>query len=158
MSLDEAYAELVDATGLADSQVALGLSRDDVVRDMFAAWKKRVARLGALSSIDKKRLSDAIVGGPWTTDQKKDLGQTVMNKVALDTNIHTGSEARRSNQRCQHPEHDTNSNIRKAARHCQRVTRIPLPLACSVRTQHRTHQPIVAVIVPPCPTQGVLRG
>ena len=91
-----------------DSQVATGLPKADVLDAQFRTWAKRLASLQEDDAVTIA-FSEAIVEGPWSSDQKRELGRILMERGSA-TEEKPKSAARRPMQKCERFENMLNQS------------------------------------------------
>ena len=92
---EQATSELGDVNDLVNSQVAAGMSRDEVVEALYVSWADRLARLSTCSQNDKAAITNALASGPWSDAQRKELARTILvgSRGAI-------ASKKRPNQKC----------------------------------------------------------
>ena len=91
-------SELENAGSLIEVQVAAGMGEADVKEILARSYEARITELPTLSSEQKAKLTSAINGGPWTTEQRKMLASAVLNNGSRKRNA--ASMSKRLNQKC----------------------------------------------------------
>jgi hypothetical protein len=96
-SAQQAASELADVSALVQSQVDVGMCRDEVVDALCCSWAPRLAGLSHSSQSDKACLTSALTAGPWNDDQRKELARAVLVGSHDST-----TKRKRPNQKCTH--------------------------------------------------------
>jgi len=94
----DAADELTHASDLVASQVAAGLSAEEVTEALYNSWADRLSKLSHLGPTDKIAITSALARGPWTDDQRKELARALLGGSVAST----ASSKKRANQKCLH--------------------------------------------------------
>jgi len=98
MAVESYCDQLAGASELLRSQVAAGQNSDDVLESMYRSWQQRLSGMAHCGSPKQKSaLTEAITAGPWTSEQRKELANAVLNNGGGKRNAK--KSARRENQR-----------------------------------------------------------
>ena len=80
MAVESYCDQLAGASELLRSQVAAGQNSDDVLESMYRSWQQRLSGMAHCGSPKQKSaLTEAITAGPWTSEQRKELANAVLN-------------------------------------------------------------------------------
>ena len=98
MAVESYCDQLAGASELLRSQVDAGQNSDDVLESMYRSWQQRLGSVTHCGSPKQKSaLTEAITAGPWTSEQRKELANAVLNNGGAKRNAK--KSARRDNQR-----------------------------------------------------------